>query len=359
MIKRLVLIPMMIITLTLMTGCFGGIEVNDRAFVQLMGIDKQDGVYLVTMQIYRSESGSSEPDTTKANSAAVSGKGTDISSAEADAELKTGKKLFLGHMKMLIIGKGIESPADELALFTDGSVSPSCPVVFSEDPSAAAGTLLEEGMFSAEHFLDLMTLAASQGKAVYTSLADITSRTGVMNCGAALPVIYADSEEKTVSFDGIVFADKNGTFGHIPEEDILGVKLLKNDFEKDDKIVVPISVNGRNASVNITGAKTCFKTKFSDGKLRVNGEIHLKLRTAENPYGILDETIEKAVRESVRDSCTSAYSTAVWYNSCDIFDIKKLVRKYCPENYNGYCGDQSKYLSESILTLKITSEIDG
>ena len=52
----------------LLTGCFGGMEVGDRAFVQLMGLERQDGIYQVTLQIYKSESGTADPDVSKANS---------------------------------------------------------------------------------------------------------------------------------------------------------------------------------------------------------------------------------------------------------------------------------------------------
>lgn len=340
----------------LMTGCFGGMEVNDRAFVQLMGLERQDEIYFATLQIYRSESGSSEADVSKANSIVVSGEGATVSSALADAELKTGRKLFLGHIKALIIGRGIQNPSDELALFTDGRVSPSCPVLFSDDPASAAGLLLEEGTFSAEQFLNAMSAYASQGKTVYTSLADVASRTGVMDCGAALPYVFADENEKSVRFDGLIFADRNGIFGYLSDEDVPGVKLLANGFESGDEITVPISVNGRKASAVITGAKTCLKTEFSEGELNIIADIHIRVRTAENPYGIIDETIEKAVRESVRDSCTSAFSTAVWYNSCDIFGIKRLVRRDCPDFYQEYCSDSRRYLSESVLTVKVTAE---
>ena len=341
----------------LMTGCFGGMEVNDRAFVQLMGLDHEEDIYMVTLQIYRSESGSSEPDVSKANSISVSGEGVTISSALADAEAKVGRKLFLGHIKMLIIGSGIESPSDELALFTDGSVSPSCPVVFSEAPAKAAGTLPEEGAFSAEQFLKIMSASASQGKTVYTSLADVASQTGIMDCGAALPCIFADEDEKSVRFDGLVLADRNGIFGSVSGEDVTGVKLLKNGFESGDAITVPISVNGKKASAVITGAKTCLKTEFSEGQLKINADIHIRIRAEEDPYGIASETIEKAVCESVRDTCMSAFSTAVWYNSCDIFGIKKLVRRDCPEFYREYCMNARQYLSESVLTVRVYSEM--
>ena len=354
--KRIIFIAVLILTAISMTGCFGGTEVNDRAFVQLMGLDERDGIYMVSLQVYRSESGSPEPDTSKANSTAVSGRGYTISEALADAETKTGKRLFLGHIKMLIIGRGINSPSDELSLFTDGSISPSCPVVYSDDPAEAAETLPEEGAFSAEQFLNIMSASAAQGKTVYTSAADVVSHTGKQGCGAAIPVISANRKEKRIEFDGLVLADQRGISGSIPEDDVIGVKLLKDEFEKDDRITVPVSVNGRQAAVFITDADTKLRTDFRNGKLVVSADISIKTKTAENPYGIINETLEKAVAESIRNSCERAFSETVRSSSCDIFGIKKLVRKYCPEYYKEYCSSPGKYLSDSIFAIKIRSE---
>lgn len=336
-----------------LSGCFGGLEVNDRAFVQLMGLERRDEVYMVSLQIYKSESGTPDPDVSKANSVSVNGSGATIHAALSDAELTLGKKLFLGHIKLLIIGGGIENPSDELSLFLDGSVSPSCPVAYSDDPQAAVGTLLEDGTFSAEQLLKLMETAASQGRTVYTSVADVASKTGVSNSTAALPCIVSDGE--TIRFEGMTFARKNGTAGFLAEDDVQGVKLLTNAFECGDRITVPVTAGENRATAYITGSKSCLKTEYAEGKLKVYADVCIKVKAAENPFGENQKLIEAAVRESVRDTCISAFSTAVWYNSCDVFDIKKIVRRDCPDFYEEYCKNDEKYLRESILTVNIVS----
>lgn len=345
----------MCIALTL-SGCFGGLEVNDRAFVQLMGIEHTDEVYIVSLQIYKSESGTPDPDVSKANSVTVNGSGATIQAALSDAEISLGKKLFLGHIKMLIIGSGIENPADELSLFLDGSVSPSCPVAYSDNPQAAAETLLEDGTFSAEQLLKLMETSASQGRTLYTSVADIASKTGIENTAAALPCIVSDGE--TIHFQGMTFARRNGTAGCLAEEDVQGVKLLTDSFEKGDRITVPIIAGEDLSTAYITDSKACLKTELTDdGKLRVCADVCIKIKTDENPFGSNKKIIEAAVRESVKDTCISAFSTAVWYNSCDIFDIKKLIRRDCPDFYGEYCENEEKYLRESILTVNVVSRM--
>lgn len=353
--KRKLYLAAALLTTLLLTGCFGGTEVSERAFVQLMGLERQDGIYTVSLQLYKSESGSPEPDVSKANSVSVSGSGATVQSAVADAEISAGKKIFLGHIKMLIIGGGIENPSDELALFLDGSVSPSCPVAYSDDPAAVTETLLEDGSYSAEQLMTIMSITAAQGKTVYTSAAKLASDTGALDCAAALPIVRA--ENGTVVFDGLTFARKNGTAGYLSVEDTAGAKLLLNAFESGDKITVPVTADGKKATAFITGAKTCLKAVEYEGRLNVSAEVKLKLSIAENPDGISEPLIEQAVRESVRDSCIGAFSSAVWYNSCDPFGIKKLVRRDCPDFYERYCGEADGYLSDSSFSVTVSDRL--
>lgn len=353
MFKKIFFLIFFICTALTMSGCFGGLEVNDRAFVQLMGLERRDDIYMVSLQIYKSESGSSDPDVSKANSISVNSSGATVSAALSNAELTLGKKLFLGHIKLLVIGEGVENPSDELALFLDGSVSPSCPVAYSDNPQAVAETLLEDGTFSAEQLLKLMQTAASQGKTVYTSVADVASKTGISDSAAALPCIFSDG--KNLYFQGLTFARKNGTAGYLGTEDVQGVKLLTNAFECGDRITVPITAGENRATAYITESKSCLKTEYADGKLRVIADVCIKIKTEENPFAANEKLIEAAVRESVKDTCISAFSTTVWYNSCDIFDIKKLVRRDCPDFYGEYCKNDERYLRESVLTVNIVS----
>lgn len=353
MLKKIIFTVFFICTAMSLSGCFGGLEVNDRAFVQLMGLERRDEVYMVSLQIYKSESGSPDPDVSKPNSMTVSGSGATIPAALADAEMSLGKKLFLGHIKLLIIGGGIENPSDELSLFLDGSVSPSCPVAYSDDPAAVAGTLLEDGLFSAEQLLKLMETASSQGRTVYASVADVASKTGISHTAAALPCVAADGE--TVRFQGVTFARENGTAGYLSEEDVQGVKLLTDSFERGDRITVPVTAGDSRETAYITGSKSCLKTEYDGERLKIYADVCIKIKTEENPFGADEKQISAAVRESVRDTCISAFSTAVWYNSCDIFDIKKLVRRDCPDFYGEYCENDEKYLRESVLTVNIIS----
>ncbi len=347
-----------VLTLTL-SGCSSsGEEVNKRTFVQIMGLEKQADYYNVSLQFYKPESSDGNPDISKANSDSVTGRGTTITEALTDAELKTGKSVFTGHTKLLVLGDGLGDPSDELSVLYGnsayGNVSPSCPVAYSKVPSAITETFMTEGLFSADRLIGKMESAVNNGRAFYTSVASLAESTEVSEAAAILPVIYAENEN--VYFSGGAFTDKNGIHGNLPESELYGMIILRNDFPDRCEINVPVTVNSITASASIVKAK-CRKTAvYNEGRLEISAEICADIRINENTHGLDNERLVRAVSEKIKDSVVSAYSTAVWYNSCDIYGINKAVRRDCHEIYDELSADDSNILRNSILNVKIMAK---
>ena len=75
-----------------MTSC-SAVQVNERMFVQLMGISETDGLYELTVQVYNStDSEDSDP-----QYKALSGSGRSISEAADMIMRNSGRQLFFGH----------------------------------------------------------------------------------------------------------------------------------------------------------------------------------------------------------------------------------------------------------------------
>ncbi len=342
----------LLICLTL-AGCFGGTEVNERAFVQLMGIQSDDGVYTVDLQLYKGESSDGNPDISKANSDSVSGSGATLSAALSDAELKAGKSLYIGHIKLLILGEGIKDPAEELSPLTVGGssagvISPSCPVVYCSSPDDITSLKMEQGLYSADRLMQIMDTYVKSGKCVYTSYASLAESTSLNGASSPLPVIKAS--DKSAFFDGLVFAAPDGIHSGLPEEDTAGVIILNGDFAPEGHITIPVTVGEKTASAVITEAKIRRSADISEGKLRINAKINLELDIIANPDNLTAEEISSAACGNVRDSCISAYSASAWYGGYDIFGVYRLIRRDCPSLLK---ADRETVLKESILNISV------
>ena len=338
----------------LLSGCFGGREVNKRSFVQIIAVERSGEMYNAGLQIFKSESSDGNPDISKANSASVSGRGITLSAALADAELKAGEELFIGHTKLLVLGDGLNDPSDEIEVLYGKNLSPSCPVVYSRDPSGITDTMLTDGIFSAEKIISAMETYVNSGKCIYTSAAEISEAARVTDSAFPLPSVYSDGKE--LYFSGAVLGDSEGVHGNIPESDMNGIVFLSDSFPKDGRINISSEINGVTAAAEIVDASCVKKASNDSGRLVIDAEIKLKIKVRDNGVGADEKRIGNAVCENVKDSVISAFSDAVWYNGCDVFGIGKLVRRDCSELTEAVTDRESGILKDSVLNVTVYGE---
>ena len=332
----------------IMTGCSGAVEVNNRAFVQLIGIDYSDEMYTVSLQIFESQGSGGQTDTSKSYSASVYGTGITVLSAIADAELSQGKNLFLGHTKLVVIGKSVQNPAKDLSMFLDEGMSPSCLIVYSDNPSKIIETKMSGGMYSAEYLLQIMQNNYQHGKLIYTTLADLAS-----DNTAPVPVI--ESKKDVIDFNGLCLMKADGPAGIMPADEILGVKFLRNEVLSNDNITIPVTLAVGNAAVTLRSSSTKCCIYEADGKIQFAVEITADADVRENPDRMSDSVISESVKYKIERLCSDAFYTAVTQNSSDIFDIYKYIRKDSPESMTLYDNNMSEIQLNLTVKVKLNS----
>ena len=120
--KRLTLL----LATLLLTGCTGTAQVQNRAFVQLLGADADRNANRVTAVSF----GMEEP---------ASGTGETLLTALEAAQCRYDRALMLGHTQVLVCGKG--ELEQRLSLLLDGNrISPGCRLVCADN----AAKVLEE-----------------------------------------------------------------------------------------------------------------------------------------------------------------------------------------------------------------------
>lgn len=337
----------------LLSGCFGGVEVGDRAFVQIIGIDKRLDIYTVSLQLFQ-PSGNGTPSSANENSICISGEGGDLNSALSACEVRSGNKIFLGHLKSVIFGSGIDSPADELnaliGLRSDfGTLPLSCPVFYSDQPYEITSLISERGLYSAERLTDLIGSSADLGRTFYAPVSDILNADlHPMGC-AVLPIVSSDGND--ADFFGAAVRKKGLSDIRLDAEQLKGFLIFSDKFQCGGRFIVGTS---DNISVEITDPKSCVTAQNSNGKLLVEAKIKLRLKFPENC-----PDLHKAANEvctAVRDNCISAYSETAWQNGADIFGIYSEVRRSCPELLGNTDEEEfAELLKNSILTVKVSA----
>ena len=107
--KKIKIILILVITI-LISGCSYK-ELNDLAIASALGIDYQNNEYIISAQIMELKKQEKE-DTSSA--LIYLGKGKTISEALRNISLKYPNYLYLGHLELIIIGKGDGEPVGSI-----------------------------------------------------------------------------------------------------------------------------------------------------------------------------------------------------------------------------------------------------
>ena len=156
--KRLTLL----LATLLLTGCTGTAQVQNRAFVQLLGADADRNANRVTAVSF----GMEEP---------ASGTGETLLTALEAAQCRYDRALMLGHTQVLVCGKG--ELEQRLSLLLDGNrISPGCRLVCADN----AARVLEETGAGLETALSRMAEGgALYAPAVSDTLSDLLGASGM------------------------------------------------------------------------------------------------------------------------------------------------------------------------------------
>lgn len=114
-LKKLLIIPVCVLFIFSLSSCnatgkYEKRDIDEKIIVHALGIDMtKDGKFEVTLQmLVQQGSGSNTPiDPSKANSATVSQVAETIPAAIEQCETDLGKKAFLGHSELILLGKSV------------------------------------------------------------------------------------------------------------------------------------------------------------------------------------------------------------------------------------------------------------
>ncbi|MDK2805992.1 MAG: spore germination protein [Thermoanaerobacterium sp.] len=116
--KKIKVYVLLLLILSLLTGCWDKVEIEDRAFVMAIGIDtsKQAKNYIVTFQFPNVKQVSSGAGGSGGGGGgggqpnfSISEVGDTVFSASRHISTRLDKRLFLGHTKAVILGKDVVS----------------------------------------------------------------------------------------------------------------------------------------------------------------------------------------------------------------------------------------------------------
>lgn len=144
-IKRILPIILSVISMVIFSGC-EAVQVNERMFVQMMGIREADGIYELFLQISLPQpQGGDSSSETQNEYEVITGNGRSIEEAIGTITRNEGKEIFFGHCRLIFADSSILRDTGKLKTLAGKRISIGCPVIYCSDPEKAVSAEDENG----------------------------------------------------------------------------------------------------------------------------------------------------------------------------------------------------------------------
>ena len=360
--KKIILL--VLISLLFGTGCSYK-EINRLAIVSAIGIDYEDNKYTVSVQVMNLQKETN--DATTESSVLYQGKGISILDALDNISLEYPNTLYLGHIELLVIGKGIILDNNINKVFDfflrEPQARTDCLLLVSDSNDAVdiinPETENKEGTFPSK---DLITTIENSkqinGYIVKQTLEEFIINyyeEGIDSVASNIRLSESDKEIKTV-LTGLVSFKENKFIKELDKDNSFSYNTIKGNYER---VGIDIPYNDNLIGLSI-GSKSIIKLKIKDNKpyfdinIDIDGsvtELHNNINfNSDDEYKKLEELANNYIKDKIDnliDFCKD--------NNVDILGLKNYIYKNKYRNYNKY--KDSNIYEESVINVNVNTDI--
>ncbi|MBM7665838.1 spore germination protein KC [Solibacillus kalamii] len=368
----------------ILTGCWDKRELNELAITLALGIDKVEGEdeYEVTAQVVVPSAVSMKDGTGGATVTLFTENGETVYEALRRMTKVSPRKIYPGHLQMLIIGEelakeGIGESLDLLA--RDWELRPDFYVVVAKDVTAReilnvttdlesipaskmfAGLKVSEKAWAGTTGVTLDELIVnliSDGKeAVLTGI----QLTGNKQIGSTQQNIESISKPAQIQYDNLAVFKEDRLMGWLTEQDSRGYSGITNSVKST---VTSISCpNEGKSTIEVTNFHSKVEGNIVHGKPEVNihtkaegkvGEVRCKI-DLKNPEAIqeLEKNYEKEATRIINETIDVLQEE---YQS-DIFGFGEAIHRANPEEWNKIKENWDEEFSDLTVNVKVDMKI--
>ncbi|MGA4515731.1 spore gernimation protein GerC [Solibacillus silvestris] len=368
----------------ILTGCWDKRELNELAITLALGIDKVEGEdeYEVTAQVVVPSAVSMKDGTGGATVTLFTENGETVYEALRRMTKVSPRKIYPGHLQMLIIGEelakeGIGESLDLLA--RDWELRPDFYVVVAKDVTAReilnvttdlesipaskmfAGLKVSEKAWAGTYGVTLDELIVdliSEGKeAVLTGI----QLAGNKQIGSTQQNIESISKPAQIKYDNLAVFKEDRLMGWLTEQDSRGYSGITNSVKST---VTSISCpNEGKSTIEVTNFHSKVEGNIVHGKPEVNihtkaegkvGEVRCKI-DLKNPEAIqeLEKIYEKEATRIINETIDVLQQE---YQS-DIFGFGEAIHRSNPQEWDQIKENWDEEFSDLTVNVKVDMKI--
>lgn len=354
--KLLILISFLTLFLC---GCQSDQEINNLSIVNAIGIDLKNNKYEVSIQILNLIKNDSDEQNNLEKSSFYTSIGNNISEALSNITLKSPKKLYLGHLKLLIVSDTLaKSDINKISdyFLRNPSVSKNFTVLLSKDskPEDILKNLKSDNSFPTGNILGSVEISSTiQGSSNNIKFIKFMQDLVSEGKNPILPTIKNNNNNLIIENIGL-FKD-NKLIGYLNNDENIGYNFI-TDSIKSTTIDYKCD-NDKYISININNSKTEIKSKIVnnnpviDLNVKCDAQVSevncsnatndltkIKKETEKRIYKIIDNVIKKTQED---------------FNS-DIFGFGNYIYK---NHYSYWKKIDKKWYSTYYPNLKVNTKV--
>jgi len=362
----------------LLTGCWDRRELNELAITLAMGIDKVDDEYRLTAQVVVPSEVSMQASTGRSAVTLFQATGETIYEAFRKMTKDSPRKIYPGHLRMLVIGEDLarEGLAESLELLSrDWELRSDFYVVIAKEKNAAeilnVTTTLEaipankmfstlktsETAWSGTNGItldELITDLEVVGKeAVLTGI----TVSGDLEIGTSKQNIESITPAARIQYDNLAVFNKDKLVGWLTEEESRGYNDITNSV-KNTVVSISCPKEGQ-ASIEIIQFNSKLKGNVKKGKPEVDIDMEVKgnIGAVECEINLTElETIkelEKITEKRLEDVVTKTIESAQNRYQSDIFGFGTAIHRFNPKEWEKLKGQWEEEFSDLKVNVKV------
>ncbi|MEW6624503.1 MAG: Ger(x)C family spore germination protein [Bacillota bacterium] len=377
MVKKILILCLILICLMLNLGCWNKVELNERAFVMGVGVDKgENDTVKLTVQILLPEkvgvpsAGAVGSDSEKPVWV-VTSTGHTIFDAVRNFVMQSGRKLFWQYNKIIIIGEeaaweGILPILDFFArdheirldnkvlvargkaldiLNTDHELEPMSAVSIKDmvEGKKAIGTIVDVTLF------DIM------GRLTSKSMASIASRIELLGSEA--------EDEKKLRVTGAAVFREDKLAGFLNKPETRGLNWVLGEVVSGIIVVISPLNPQENASIEIIRAGSKVKPEFKDGYFLITVEVNMEgnLGEQQSRVNLVEPerwaSLERRAAEVIENEIKAALEKAQKEYKTDIFGFGEAIYRKFPSQWKQIENVWEDLFEQLEIDLKINVKL--
>ena len=365
----------------LLSGCIKIVNLQDRAIVQGVGVDYEDGQYLVTMQIFSSDGSGGQTiiDSSKQNAKVITCLGKTISEAVEDTAISQGKEFFLGHNRLVILGEGARKlPLSESLSYFINTMDSRADVNVLLAENTASEVLnadINQGILPALTIEKTVQNADDSGKISEVLLIDVLRSLATEHQSALIPVIAVAGGEdaahgmdeskklKNIELTGMAVFSDGFYQGTLDESETRGMMFLRDEIQKT--VYSVFNEDFKEISVELYRSNTKIVPHIERDDLqftvKINADGMVQEKVLEAGKRFDEESlkrVEAAIQNQIRSECEAAFQKAVLEYKSDVFYLGDMVWRDQPELWKTLQDQWKENAGKIKLNYEITVDID-